>query len=256
VLTAKALAGKAALVTGAARGIGRAIALELARAGADVAINDVHIGDEGRQVARSIEALGRRSSIHQADVADRTAVEAMVEAVVQYHGRLDIMVNNAGVVVFEPFLELTDAGLERTLGVDLKGVIYGAQAAARHMVRQGSGGRIVNISSVHAIRSRRTAAIYDAAKSGVVRLTATMALELAAHGITANAIGPGWIETSINAALLRTADARTRVEATIPLGRIGRPEDIGPLVAFLCSDAASYITGAFIVVDGGYTLGE
>jgi NAD(P)-dependent dehydrogenase (short-subunit alcohol dehydrogenase family) len=124
------------------------------------------------------------------------------------------------------------------------------------MVRQGRGGRIINISSVHAIRSRRTAAIYDAAKAGVVRLTATMALELAAHGITANAIGPGWIETSINAALLRAPEARAKVEATIPLGRIGRPEDIGPLVAFLCSDAASYITGAFIVVDGGYTLGE
>ncbi len=255
-LRSDALAGKVALVTGAARGIGRAIALELAQAGADVAINDLDPGEPGREAAAAIGALGRRASLHQADVSDRGAVKGMVGAVVAQHGRLDILVNNAGMQIWEPFLEITDGPLNRTLDVDLKGVLLCGQAAARQMVRQGTGGRIVNISSVHAVYSIRTAAVYDAAKAGVMRLSATMALELAPHNITVNAIGPGWMDTPLAEPYLRTAEARAEVNATIPLGRVGRPEEVGALTAFLCSEAAAYVTGAFIVIDGGYILGR
>ena len=256
VLRDDALAGKVALVTGAARGIGRAIALELAHAGAHVALNDLDPGEPGAELQRTITALGHQSSLHQADVSDHAAVEAMVRAVVERYGRLDILINNAGMHRWEPFLEITDAVVERTLGVDLKGVIFCGQAAARQMVRQGGGGRIVNISSVHAVYSIKTAAVYDAAKAGVKRLTATMALELAEHNITANAIAPGWIDTPMNEPFLNTPEDRAAVLATIPARRIGDPHEVGQLAAYLCSEAASYITGSFIVIDGGYILGR
>jgi NAD(P)-dependent dehydrogenase (short-subunit alcohol dehydrogenase family) len=251
-----ALAGSVALVTGAARGIGRGVALELARAGADVVINDVNPGSDARDVAAQIAALGRRVRVHAADVADCLAVEAMIETVEEAFGQLDILVNNAGLNVWEPFLEVSDAGLDRILDVDLKGVVYCARAAARQMVRRGITGRIVNISSVHAVSSWPRCAIYDAAKAAVLRLTATMALELAGHGITVNAIGPGWIETPLNQQFLRTAEERATVNAGIPAGRVGQPDEIGALAAFLSSDAASYINGAYITVDGALVTGR
>jgi glucose 1-dehydrogenase len=255
-IRADALAGSVALVTGAARGIGRGVALELARAGADVAINDLDPGQDAEEVAGQITALGRRATIYAVDVADRTAVEAMIEAVEAAFGQLDILVNNAGLNIWEPFLEVSDQGLDRILDVDFKGVVYCARAAARRMVQRGSTGRIINISSVHAVSSWPNSAIYDGVKAGVLRLTATMALELARHGITVNAIGPGWIETPLNRQFLRTAEERAAVNAGIPAGRIGQPEEIGALAAFLSSDAASYINGAYITVDGALVAGR
>jgi NAD(P)-dependent dehydrogenase (short-subunit alcohol dehydrogenase family) len=251
-----ALAGSVALVTGAARGIGRGVALELARAGADVLINDLRPEGDGEEVAALVRALGRRARIYQADVADRAAVEAMLAEAEAEFGPLHILVNNAGMIVWEPFLEVSDAGLDRILDVDVKGVVYCARAAARQMVRHGIPGRIINISSVHAVCSWPNAAIYDAAKAAVMRLTATMALELAPHGITVNAIGPGMIDTPINAQFLRTPEDRARAAAGIPAGRIGQPEEIGALAAFLSSDAASYISGAYIVIDGALVAGR
>ena len=256
VLREDVLAGKVALVTGAARGIGRAIALELAHAGAHVALNDLDPDEPGRELQQMIISLGRQASLHKADVSNHAAVEAMVREVVEQHGRLDILINNAGMQLWEPFLEITDAVVERTLGVDLKGVIFCGQAAARQMVRQGGGGRIINISSVHAVYSIKTAAVYDAAKAGVKRLTATMALELAEHNITANAIAPGWIDTPMNEPFLRKPEDRAAARAPIPAGRIGDPQEVGQLAAYLCSEVASYITGSFIVIDGGYILGR
>ncbi len=256
ILQEDALAGKVALVTGAARGIGRAIALELAYAGATVALNDLDLGEPGQSLLQTITASGSQASLHQADISQSAAVEAMVTAVVEQHGRLDILINNAGMQLWQPFLEITEPVIQRTLDVDLKGVILCGQAAARQMVRQGGGGRIVNISSVHAVYSIKTAAVYDAAKAGVKRLTATMALELAEYGITINAIAPGWIDTSMAEPLLRTPEDRAAVNATIPLGRVGNPHEVGQLAAYLSSDAAAYITGAFIVIDGGYILGR
>ncbi len=256
VLTPTALAGKVALVTGAARGIGRAIALELARAGADVALNDVDPGEAAEEVASRIHTLGRRASVHQADVSDRASVEAMFEQVDALYGQVDILINNAGVQVWEPFLEITEGPLQHILDVDLKGVIYCSQAAARRMVARGIQGRIINISSVHAVYSIKTAAVYDAAKAGVMRLTMTAALELAPHGVTLNAVGPGWMDTPLAAPFIGTPEGRAAVNATIPLGRVGRPEEVGMLCAYLASAAAAYITGAFIVIDGGYILGQ
>lgn len=256
VLRDDALAGSVALVTGAARGIGSGVALELARAGADVVINDVDPGLDAEEVATRIAALGRQTRIVRADVADRAAVDAMFAEVESALGRLDILVNNAGLNVWEPFLEVSDEGLDRILNVDLKGVIYCAQAATRQMRRREILGRIINISSVHAVCSWPNSSIYDAAKAAVVRLTATMALELAPHGITVNAIGPGWIETPINRQFVRTPEERAAVDASIPAGRVGQPEEIGALAAFLASDAASYINGAYITVDGALIAGK
>lgn len=256
VLKADTLAGKVALVTGAAQGIGRAIALELAHAGAHVAINDLRAGEQVETLVQEIKELGRQVSFHQADISRRAEVESMVRAVVEQHGKIDILVNNAGMQIWEPFLEITDAAIERTFDVDLKGVLLCGQVVAREMVRQGNGGRIINISSVHAIYSIKTAAVYDAAKAGVKRLTATMALELADYGITVNAIAPGWVETPLAEPYLKTAEGRAAVNATIPLRRVGQPQEVGQLAAFLSSEAGAYITGAFIVIDGGYTLGE
>jgi glucose 1-dehydrogenase len=254
VLAGDALARKVGLVTGAAKGIGRGAALALAHAGADVAINDITLDHHADTTAASVGALGRRATLHQADVSQRDAVERMVAEVVAAHGRLDILVSNAGIHLPRPFLEITDDVMQREIDVDLKGVILCGQAAARQMVRQGGGGAIVNISSIHAIDSYRHAAIYDACKAGVLRLTATMALELAEHRIRVNAIGPGWVDTPLNTAALDTPEKRATVSTGIPLGRVGEPEEIGTLAAFLCSPAAAYITGSFVLIDGGLLL--
>lgn len=256
ILAKDALANKVALVTGAARGIGRAIALELAYAGANVALNDLQSGDEAQEVLRSIVALGREASIHKADVSQRREVAEMVQAIVEHYGRLDILVNNAATQREEPFLEITDESLQRVLDVDLKSVVLCGQAAARQMILSGRSGRIVNISSVHAVSSFKAAAVYDAAKAGVMRLTATMALELAQHGITVNAIAPGWMDTPGTAPFLDITENRAAANATIPVGRVGDPHEVGQLAAYLCAEAAAYITGSFIVIDGGYILGR
>ena len=256
ILREDALAGKVALVTGSARGIGHAIALELAHAGSEVALNDMLDNEDSKAALQAVAETGRRVSFHQADVSDRLAVEAMIQSVVEQHGKLDILVNNAGVQVWEPFLEVTDAILQRIMDVDLKGVFLCGQVAARQMVRQKHGGRIINISSVHAVYSIKTAAVYDAAKAGVARLSATMALELAEHNITVNAIGPGWMNTPLVAPLLSTSEQRAEINATIPIGRIGQPYEVGQLTAYLCSEAGAYITGALILIDGGYILGR
>ena len=256
VLVTDALAGKVALVTGAARGIGRAIALELAYAGADIALNDLHPAEPAQEVLREILALGRRASIHHADVAERAAVESMVHDVVEQYGHIDILINNAGIQQEEPFLEISDSAIERVLDVDLKSVILCGQIVARQMVHQGNGGRIINISSVHAVSSFKASAVYDAAKAGVTRLTATMALELAQYGITVNVIAPGWMETHGTAPFLSVAENRAAANETIPLKRVGNPHEVGQLAAFLCTEAAAYMTGSFIAVDGGYILGR
>ena|SRR5579864_6883533 len=252
VLAPGVLAGKVALITGAARGIGQATAMELARAGASVALND--IDQDAEETESLIRALDVPVSFHQGDVSNRSSVEAMIEAAVRAHGRLDCLIANAGVSLPEPFLEITDQAMQRTLDINLKGVILCGQAAARQMARQGGGGRIVNISSVHAIASFRRFSVYDAAKAGVARLTMTMAADLAEHRITVNAIGPGWINTPMNAGAYVTPEQRAAVDASIPLGRVGLAAEIGGVAAFLCTSAASYITGSFILVDGGISL--
>lgn len=245
------LAGRAALVTGASSGIGRAIAVELARQGADVCVN-YHSGpDRAEAVAGEIAALGRRAFAHRAPVQDAAAVRAMVAATVERLGRLDICVNNAGISRGGAFLDLTEDDWDLVLDVNLKGAFLCAQAAARRMVDQGQGGRIINISSIHEELAAPQGTPYLCSKGGMRMLTKSLALELAPHGITVVGVGPGAIATPLNRHTLEDPERMARLNRWVPLGRIGQPEEVARLVAYLASDAAAYITATTFFIDGG-----
>jgi NAD(P)-dependent dehydrogenase (short-subunit alcohol dehydrogenase family) len=244
------LAGKVALVTGAGTGIGVGIAGALAEAGADVAISYHRSKAGAKETQQRIEAAGRRCLARAADVRRVTECQALVVAVVAHFGRLDILVNNAGVTLPEPFLELTEETWDTTVDINLKGMAFCSQAAARQMVQQGGGGRIINLSSVHGFAAYPGHAHYEATKGGINMLTKGLAIELASQRITVNVIAPGAIEVERYFRTMPDYD-RAATAARIPLGRVGFPDDIGPLAVFLASDDASYITGETILVDGG-----
>jgi L-rhamnose 1-dehydrogenase len=248
------LAGKVAIVTGAGspRGIGRAIALGLAREGADVAVTEW----PGERTSEEVRSLGRRSLAAPIDVADAAAVGKFVEDVAREFGRIDILVNNAGFCDFVPFLDVSEELWDRTLDVNLKGYFLFGQAVARRMVRQGTGGRILNISSQTAEMAGEEKVHYCVSKAGVKMLTQGMALELARHGINVNAIAPGTIDTDIvRQPHIQALVERERSKSTLPIGRMGTGEDIvGPAI-FLCSPESDYITGATLLVDGGMLSG-
>ncbi len=248
--------GRVALVTGAGQGIGRAISLALARAGVDVAVNDVRADGRPEETAVLVEGLGRRALTALADVGDRAQVDAMVERVLEVFGRLDILVANAGVNIYQPFLEIEQRVWDLTIGADLTGVFNCGQAAARAMVAAGRGGRIVVITSVSAETSYATQTHYCAAKAGAQMLAQGMALELGPHGITVNSVGPGWVETELTADYLGDPALRRQVEGTIPLGRVAQPGDVASLVTFICSPEGSYLNGAHLRVDGGLIAGR
>ena len=248
------LEGKVALVTGAARGIGRGIVLRLAAEGADVVINDLHENDDTAAVVREVEALGRRAIVCAADVSDRFAVAAMFERAVATFGHIDIVVANAAFSIREAVLDAAWDGIIRTLEVTQFGVFHTCQHGAQQMVAQGRGGKIVIISSVHAELAVPQSAAYNMAKAAVTHLGATMAAELAAHRINVNVILPGWIDTPGE----RTWSTEEEIQSggkLIPWGRLGTPEDIGGVVAFLVGSDADYITGSTLRVDGGYMHG-
>lgn len=247
------LEGKVALVTGAARGIGRACVLEMARRGADVAINDVRLIDEAESVAREVRAMSKRAIVAQGDVSDRQAMAALVNRTVEELGRLDILVANAGRNVRKPFLEMEPQDMEETLAVTLWGTFHVSQLAARQMVRQGRGGSIVFISSVHAVLAIPGSAAYNAAKAGINHLARTMAAELTPHSVRVNTIEPGWIDTPGERAAFGEQQLR-EAGAQLPLGRMGTADEIARGAAFLASDEASYITGSTLRIDGGYAL--
>ena len=247
------LEGKVALVTGAARGIGRACVLEMARRGADVAINDVRLIDEAESVAREVRAMSKRAIVAQGDVSDRQAMAALVNRTVEELGRLDILVANAGRNVRKPFLEMEPRDMEETLAVTLWGTFHVSQLAARQMVRQGRGGSIVFISSVHAVLAIPGSAAYNTAKAGINHLARTMAAELTPHSVRVNAIEPGWIDTPGERAAFGEQQLR-EAGAQLPLGRMGTADEIARGAAFLASDEASYITGSTLRIDGGYAL--
>ena len=242
---------KVAIVTGAATGIGRAIALAFAREGAAVAVDSVVRPDAAAEVVHEVERAGGRAAAIQADVTKRADVRRLVRQTVERFGGLDVLVNNAGVETKYAFLDLPHDEWEHQLAVDLTGPFMGAQEAARVMVAHGTHGRIINISSVHEDLPMPQNAAYCAAKGGLRMLMRTIADELAAHQITVNNIAPGAIDTPMDAALKQHPDQMRALLDEIPLGRMGQPDEVAELAVYLASDAAAYCTGSTYVIDGG-----
>lgn len=245
------LKDKVAIVTGSGQGIGRGIALALAREGAKIAVSDVT--DMIYDVAKEVTSLGSEALTLKADVSSSTQTEEMVKRTVEKFGRLDILVNNAGIYPFKPLLEMTEADWDKVLNINLKGVFNCTKAAASQMVNQKSG-KIVNIASIAGVVVGFTSLThYSASKGGIMGFTRSSALELAPYGINVNAIAPGSIETP-GTKMDMNAESTKQFLQMIPLKRIGQPEDIANAVLFLVSEESSYITGQCIVIDGGYTI--
>ena len=245
------LEGRAAIVTGAAHGIGAACAERLAQDGAAVALWDV---DEaaGEALAATLVAQGRRAVFARCDVSKLDQVQAALAATLQAFDRVDALVNNAGIFKAADFLDITEADWDAVIAVNLKGAFLVGQAVAREMVKAGGDGAIVNMSSVNGVLAIPNIASYNASKGGINQLTRAMALALADHGIRVNAVAPGTIATELAAkAVLGSDAAKARILGRTPLRRLGEPAEIADVVAFLLSDASSYMTGEIVYVDGG-----
>jgi L-rhamnose 1-dehydrogenase len=247
------LAGKVAIVTGAARGIGRAIALRCGQEGARVALVDLR-EDEGHQTVRLIEAAGGKAMFIRTDVSDQAQVQAMVDLVVEQWGAIHILVNDAGICPFEDFLEMSESLWDQVLDVNLKGYFLCSQAVARVMVEQGVKGRIIAVSSISSEFGGSSQAHYCASKAGINLLVKSMSISLGPHGITCNAVLPGTVETDINREALADPAVRDYWSKRAPLGRLGQPEDIAGPVLFFASDDSEWCTGSMLVVDGGTSV--
>ena len=245
------LENKVALVTGAGRGIGRAIAIALAKEGAEVVVNYNGSEERAKEVKQTIEENGGKASIYKCNVSDFEACEAMIKDIVKEHGRLDILVNNAGITKDGLIMKMMEEDFDSVLNVNLKGTFNTIRHSARQMLRQKSG-KIINISSVSGILGNAGQANYAASKAGVIGLTKTMARELGSRGITVNAIAPGFVDTEMTGVL--SEEIRENACRQIILGRFGKPEDIANVAVFLASDKADYITGQVISVDGGMNV--
>jgi 3-oxoacyl-[acyl-carrier protein] reductase len=241
------LTDKVALVTGAAQGIGKAVALLLARNGADLIVSDINL-EKAEETAKEIQAIGRRAVAIKVDVASLGDVEQMVEAVLEHFGHIDILINNAGITRDRLILRMTEEDWDAVLNINLKGTFHCTKVVIRHMSKQRNG-RIVNIASVVGEMGNAGQANYSASKAGVIGFTKTIAREFAQRGINVNAIAPGYIETPMTEAL--PEKAKEELKRVIPMERLGRPEDVAEAVLFLVSEASSYITGQVLNVNGG-----
>jgi 3-oxoacyl-[acyl-carrier protein] reductase len=245
------LIGKTALVTGASRGIGREIALELARQGVDVVVNYAGSEAKAREVVEEIKGLGREAIAIQCDVSNSESVTDMVKETVDHFGKIDILVNNAGITRDNLLMRMKENEWDDVMNINLKGVFLCTKAVTRQMMKQRYG-RIINISSVVGVSGNPGQANYVAAKAGVIGLTKTSAKELASRGITVNAIAPGFISTEMTDQL--TEDIQNEMLKMIPLAQFGEPKDIANTVVFLASDDSRYITGQTIHVNGGMVM--
>jgi NAD(P)-dependent dehydrogenase (short-subunit alcohol dehydrogenase family) len=247
------LAGRRAVVTGASSGIGAAIAVAFAEAGADVVGLHLHDGDNAHAVAGRIEALGRRAVMVDGDAGDSRVIDALATTAREELGGLDIWLNNAARMMVRPLLETSDDDWHGLLASNLHGYFYGCRAAARSMVESGAGGRIINMSSAARTQAVSEFSAYTAAKGAIMGLTRALAVELAPYGINVNAIAPGATDTPLNKDAY-TPEVRRNYEQRIPLGHIASADEVAGTAVFLASDASSYLIGQEIVVDGGLTI--
>jgi 3-oxoacyl-[acyl-carrier protein] reductase len=242
------LSGKVALITGSARGIGRAIAERFSSEGAAIVVNDVGSDAGARETLAALQAAGGSGTVEMFDVSDAAQVDAGVKAILEAHGRIDVLVNNAGITRDNLLLRMSEEEFDAVLRVNLKGTYLLTKAVTRHMMKQRSG-RVVNISSVVGMMGNAGQSNYAAAKAGIVGFTKATARELAARNITVNAIAPGFIRTAMTAGLPEAV--QKGFLAQIPLGRFAEPEEVAELALFLATDAAAYITGQVIGINGG-----
>jgi len=250
------LKDKVAIVTGGNSGIGQAIVLELARQGANIVIDYVAHPEAAEALERRIAGLGQQSIGIMADVSKLGDLKRLVDAAVKRFGRLDIMVNNAGIETRTSVLDTTEEQFDKVLAINLKSAFFGTQLAAQQMIKQGGGGRVINISSVHEDWPMPGNTAYCLAKGGVRMLTRTAGVELARHNILVVGVGPGAVATPINLSTMQDPAKLARLDATIPLGRMARPEEIAAVVSFLAGDGASYLTATTIFADGGIMQGS
>ena len=246
------LEGKVALVTGGGRGIGRAIALALAEAGADVCVT-ARTERQIQETAEMIRGMGRSALPVSADATDAAAVASIVNKTIRELGGLNILINNAGIALTKPLLDFSETDYDQVMAINVKSMFHFTKAVGAHLISQRSG-CVVNITSVGAFVAAANQAIYHASKAAVAHFTKAMAIEWARYNIRVNAVAPGWIRTKMTADLQKNQEKLSRYLKNIPLRRLGEPSEIASLVPFLCSDLASFMTGAVVVVDGGLMI--
>jgi glucose 1-dehydrogenase len=250
------LQGKVAIVTGGNSGIGMAIVLELAKQGANIVIDYIANPEAAETLEKQVVALGDQATGVQADVSKVGDLRKLIDSAVQTFGRVDIMVNNAGVETRTSVLDTTEAQYEKVLAINLKSAFFGTQLAAQQMIKQGGGGRIINITSVHEDWPMPGNTAYCLSKGGMRMLTRTAGVELAPHNILVVGVGPGAVATPINTATMKDAVLLAKLDSAIPMGRMAKPEEIGSIVAFLAGSGASYMTATTVFADGGIMQGS